>query len=178
MFQYPTLETERLTLRGWREADIEPLAAMMGDPEVAHFIGGVQSRSDAWRTMATFIGHWQLRGHGFWVVERKSDGAFIGRIGLWRPEGWPGLEVGWALARAYWGQGFASEAAKASLDYGFGHYPVKKLISTIHPDNRPSQRVAERLGETRSGVFEIAIFGRRYPVDIWEISRERWSARA
>jgi len=88
------------------------------------------------------------------------------------------LEVGWALARPYWGQGIATEAAKASLDYGFRHYPVTKLISTIHADNRPSQRVAERLGETRSGVAELAIFGRRYPVDVWEITRERWDATA
>lgn len=178
MFQYPIIETERLILRGWREADIEPFAAMMAQPEVAQFIGGVLSPSDAWRTMATFIGHWHLRGHGFWVVERKSDGAFLGRIGLWRPEGWPGLEVGWALERAYWGQGIATEAAKASLDYGFRHYSVTKVISTIHADNRPSQRVAERLGETRSGVVELAIFGRRYPVDVWEIDRERWNATA
>ena len=176
MLEYPIVETERLILRGWREEDLEWFAALMADPDVANFIGGVQSRSDAWRTMASFIGHWHLRGHGFWVVERKSDGAFLGRIGLWRPEGWPGLEVGKELiARAYWGQGYATEAAKASLDYGFRHYPVPKLISTIRADNRPSQRVAERLGETRGGPFEIVISGRRTPVDVWEISRERWA---
>lgn len=177
MFVYPIVETERLILRGWREEDFEPHAALMADLEVARFIGGAQARNDAWRYMASFIGHWHLRGHGFWAVERKSDGAFIGRIGLWRPEGWPGLEVGWTLARAYWGYGYATEGARASLDYGFRHYPVPKLISLIHADNRPSQRVAERLGETRGAPFEIVLAGRIYPVAIWEIGREKWAAR-
>jgi RimJ/RimL family protein N-acetyltransferase len=172
----PIIETERLILRGWREEDYQPFAAMMADPETARFIGGVQSANDAWRTMATIIGHWQLRGYGFWVVERKSDKTFLGRIGLWQPEGWPGMEVGWGLARGHWGNGYATEAAKASLDYGFHNYKVAKLISTIHPENIPSQRVAKRLGEIKGAPFEHVIYGNRSPVDIWEISREKWEA--
>jgi len=172
----PVIETERLILRGWREEDHKPLAAMFADSEVMRFIGGVQSFNDSWRSMAAIIGHWHLRGFGFWVVERKEDGAFIGRIGLWCPEGWPGMEVGWALARPYWGQGYATEAARASFDYGFRQFAVPKLVSLIHADNRASQRVAERLGETKGALFELVIYGNRTPVDIWEISRERWTA--
>jgi RimJ/RimL family protein N-acetyltransferase len=172
----PTLETERLLLRGWRNEDFEPLCRMMADDEVMRFIGGVHSRSDTWRSMAFIIGHWALRGYGFWVVERKTDGAFLGRIGLWQPEDWPGLEVGWALDRPYWGEGYATEAAKASLDYGFRNYRVSRLVSTIAPDNRASQRVAERLGETKGAPLSLTMFGHSFSVDVWEISRERWGA--
>jgi RimJ/RimL family protein N-acetyltransferase len=172
----PTLETERLRLRGWRDEDFEPLCRMMADGEVMRFIGGVHSRMDTWRVMAFFVGHWVLRGHGFWVVERKADGAFLGRVGLWRPEGWPGLEVGWALDRPYWGEGYATEAAKASLDYGFRNHAVPQLISPIDPDNRPSQRVAERLGETKGPPHTFTLIGRSFTADVWGISRERWVA--
>ena len=119
MTNVPTIDTERLTLRGWRESDLDAYAAMMADPEVMRFLGGASSRGDAWRGMATLIGHWALRGFGLWAVERKSDGALIGRVGIQYPEGWPSTEVAWTLARPYWGQGYATEAAQASLDYGF-----------------------------------------------------------
>ena len=172
-----TLETDRLILRGWRDDDLDPFSQMMADADVARFIGGsALARDDAWRSMAAFIGHWVLRGFGFWVVERKSDGAFLGRVGLWQPEGWPGLEVGWALARPYWGNGYATEAAKASLDYGFRHYPVPTLVSLIDPDNQASQRVAERLGETKGAPMNVTIFGRTFSADMWQITRERWSS--
>jgi RimJ/RimL family protein N-acetyltransferase len=173
----PVVETERLTLRGWREEDHTPFAAMLADAEVMRFIGGVQAFNDAWRTMAAIVGHWELRGYGFWAVERKSDRAFIGRIGLWNPSGWPQMEVGWALAREHWGKGYAAEAATASLDYGFRNIPLPKLISLIHADNRNSQAVAKRIGETPGGPFEVVVFGNRSPVTIWEISRETWAAR-
>jgi RimJ/RimL family protein N-acetyltransferase len=170
------LETQRLRLRGWTENDFEPYARMMSDPDVARFIGGAMSRNDAWRSMATIVGHWALRGYGFWVVERKTDGAFLGRIGLWRPEGWPGLEVGWALDRPYWGDGYATEAACAALEHGFRSHPVDKLISLIDPENRPSQRVAGRLGETKGAPATIVLFGNSFSLDVWEITRDQWRA--
>ena len=85
------------------------------------------------------------------------------------------MEVGWALDRPYWGQGYATEAAKAALDYGFRNYPVAKLISLIDPGNQPSQRVAERLGESKGAQTTLTLFGRGFSADIWQITRERWS---
>jgi RimJ/RimL family protein N-acetyltransferase len=142
--EVPTLTTERLTLRGWREDDLDAYAAIAADSEVMRFMGGPLDRADTWRQMAVFVGHWELRGHGLWVVER--DGELIGRVGLIRPEGWPGLEVGWLLGREAWGQGYATEAARAAVHYAWRELGADELISLIAPENLPSQRVAERLG--------------------------------
>jgi RimJ/RimL family protein N-acetyltransferase len=103
--------TERLVLREWRASDLEPLAAMTADVEVMRYLGGAVDRSQAWRMMSLFAGHWQLRGFGTWVVQRRADDAVLGRAGLWQPEGWPGVEVGWMFARSAWGCGYATEAA-------------------------------------------------------------------
>ena len=149
---------------------------MMADPEVARFIGGVQTRSSVWRTMAMFVGLWALRGYGFWVVERKSDSVFLGRAGLWRPEGWPGVELARTLDRPYWGNGYATEAAKAALDYGFLKLLVPKLVSLIDPKNAPSQRVAKRLGQTKGAPITVELYGQSFSPDVWEISRDRRTA--
>ncbi len=170
----PVIETSRLTLRGWRDEDLDGLAHMMADPAVTRFLGGTLSRNNTWRVMATFVGHWTLRGFGFWVVERKSDHAFLGRVGLWQPAGWPGTELGWALDAPFWGQGYAVEATRAALDYSFATYKLPKLISLIEPEHRSSHRLAERLGLTRGKAGSILIRGSSTTFDIWEIERERW----
>jgi len=97
--------------------------------------------------MAFVIGHWQVWGAGTWVVEQKESGAFIGIVGFSEPEGWPGLELAWTLARPYWGQGYATEAAREALAYAFTIWKRERVISLIHPENRASIRVAERIGE-------------------------------
>jgi RimJ/RimL family protein N-acetyltransferase len=140
----PTLASSRLTLRGWRPDDAERYAEITADPEVMRFVGGALDPPEAWRQIALFAGHWLLRGYGLWAVER--DGELIGRVGLWRPEGWPGLEVGWLLARDAWGHGYATEAARASIAWAWVNVPDDQLISIIAPENVASMRVAERLG--------------------------------
>src|SRR5687767_306644 len=109
------LETDRLVLRLFVESDLEAYARICADPEVMKYLGSRKplNRAEAWRQMAFFLGHWQLRGYGIWAVEEKAGGALVGRIGLHNPEGWPGLEVGWLLGRAVWGRGYAPEGARA-----------------------------------------------------------------
>ena len=114
------LETERLILRMFRDSDFDAYAEMCGDTEVMKYLGGpTMTRSEAWRSMAMVVGHWQLRGFGLWAVEERRAGCLVGRVGCWRPEGWPGLEIAWTLRRAFWGQGYATEAARAALDVAF-----------------------------------------------------------
>jgi RimJ/RimL family protein N-acetyltransferase len=143
------LETERLLLRPFRESDLDAYAEICGDAEVMRYIGEFKplDRAMAWRSMATHLGHWQLRGYGMWAVEEKATGRMVGRVGLWKPEGWPDLEVGWMLHRDCWGRGFATEAGRASIDAAFRGLGVDHVISVIHPENAASIRVAERLGE-------------------------------
>jgi RimJ/RimL family protein N-acetyltransferase len=142
----PTLETERLRLRGWRQSDFEPFAAYYADPDTAAFVGGTCSRNDAWRRMAAYAGHWTLRGYGFWAVEEKSTNQFVGYAGLWFPEGWPEPEVGWGLLKAGQGKGFATEASLRAREYGFSTIGFKTLISFIDLKNTASRAVAERMG--------------------------------
>jgi RimJ/RimL family protein N-acetyltransferase len=160
----PRLRTERLELRGWREGDLDAYAAMYADPEVTRFIGGSVGRDQAWRGLALMVGHWSLRGHGQWAAERRADGCLLGRVGLWQPEGWPGLELGWALARHAWGAGYATEAARAAMTWAWAHLDAPALIAVIAPDNDPSVRVARRLGmrareERELGGRPVVVFG-------------------
>ncbi len=174
----PRLETARLLLREWRAEDLDPLAEIMADADVVRYLSGEPlSRAETWRMLTGRAGHWALRGYGFWAAVRKSDSALIGTVGLHYPEGWPGLEVGWTLGKPYWGEGYATEGARAAVDYCFLTQSVPRLISVIDPDNAPSQAVAQRLGETRGERSEVVVSGKAYVVDIWSISRETWAAR-
>jgi RimJ/RimL family protein N-acetyltransferase len=175
----PRLETERLVMRGLCAEDFEPYAAMMADPDVARYVAPApMNRADAWRALSSGIGHWALRGYGAWAVIRKSDGAFLGRVGMIHPEGWPGLEIGWTLDKPYWGQGYATESAAAAMRYAFLTQPAARLISNIDPENTASQSVAVRLGETKGERTVLTIAGKAYPVDVWAIGRAEWEMRA
>ncbi len=165
----PVLRTDRLILRGWRAEDFEPYAAMLGDSETARFItrrGRPYSAAEAWAETAFMIGHWQLRGFGMFVIEARDGGAFLGRVGPLRPEGWPTTEIGWALAPGARGHGFATEAAAASAAWALRTLRPDRLISVIHPDNRSSQQVALRLGGRRTGET-FAPFGEA--CEIWQL---------
>jgi RimJ/RimL family protein N-acetyltransferase len=167
-------ETARLRLRPFHPGDVEPYAAMCADPEVMRFLGngGVMSREDAWRQLAMFAGHWQLRGFGMWAVEERATGAFVGRVGLHYPEGWPDREVGWALARAFWGRGYALEAARAALEEAFAQLGWGRVVSLIDPANARSVRLAERLGEQFRE--EVTVHGHR--VALYALEQSAWRA--
>ena len=153
------LETERLLLRHWTEADFEAYAAYYADPELARFIGGVCDRPTAWRRLAAEVGHWTLRGYGFWAVEEKATGELVGSVGLWRPEGWPELELGYWLMPAGQGKGYATEAGLKSREYAYEVLGARTLVSYIHPDNEASKRVAERMGARHEETIELLEFG-------------------
>jgi len=177
MTQAPRIETDRLILRAIdAERDFEPWAQMMADEETAKFIGGVAERATAWRQMCAVLGHWQVRGFGFLVVEEKATGNFAGRVGPWFPEGWPAKEVGWTIRREMWGRGYAVEAGAASLDWVFEHLGWDSVIHIIDPENRGSQRVAEKLGSTKIGYIDnVPPFG--FGADMWGQSADAWRAR-
>lgn len=166
----PQLTTERLILRGFEARDVEPYAGMMADPEVTRFLGDGKplSRADAWRQMALILGHWTLRGYGLWAVEERETGRLLGRIGCFEPEGWPGLEIGYALGRHAWGRGYAREAAAASLAWARETLGRRDIISIIRPDNEPSIRVATALGAEKGETIEFfggtAVIYRYLPV--------------
>lgn len=148
--------TDRLYLRQWREADAGPLARLQGDPEMMrHMIGGPVSADESWAMIAMMAGHWRLRGFGLWAVEEKATERFIGRIGLWYPQGWPGLEVSWFIDKAQWGKGYASEGARACRDIAFERLGAADICSIIHPENAASIRVAEKIGEHPSRTLDV-----------------------
>jgi RimJ/RimL family protein N-acetyltransferase len=162
------LETDRLRLRMFRESDLDAYAAMCADPEVMKYLGpGPMNRSEAWRNLALVLGHWQLRGFGLWAVEERGSGELVGRVGCWRPEGWPGMEIGWTLRRSSWGLGYATEAARAALDVALGRLGQSHVISMIHSENAASIRVARRLGMRLEGRAELMGF----PVVVYGIRR-------
>ena len=153
------IETQRLVLRQFSPDDLEAYARMLANPDVVRYIGQGKpvTKEVAWRSMATVLGHWQLRSYGLWAVELKSTKQLIGRIGLYNPEGWPGLEVGWMLDSQYWGKGYAFEGAKASITFARDVLHVATLISLIQANNHPSIRLATRLGAHRTS--EILLEG-------------------
>jgi RimJ/RimL family protein N-acetyltransferase len=150
------LVTDRLELRRWREEDLDDYAQVAADPEVACYVGGPFDRATAWRQIAVFIGHRELRGWTSSAVVERSSGQLIGRGGLWQPEGWPGLEVGWILGRSAWGSGYATELGRAVRDYAFSVLHIPHLISVIHPENAASIRVAEKIGSTFEREYDLS----------------------
>ncbi len=170
----PTIETERLILRPFTEADLDAYTAMLQAPAVRrslHLPDDV-GREQAWLQMAAWLGQWQLRGTGQWALEEKSTGAFVGRAGSHRPEraDWPGIEIGWTLHPDHWGMGYATEAGAAARDHAFAAHDVDALYSVILPENTASQAVARRLGFTPWQERTFAFFP-TMPHVIWRLHR-------
>ena len=177
MRRRPTLETERLILRPPCERDFTAFAAMMGDAEHVKFIGGRQPPSLAWRSLASMVGSWAMRGYGMFAVLEKDTGRWVGQTGPWKPHDWPGNEIGWALAPQAAGKGYAVEAAGATMDWAFDHLGWTEVIHCINPLNAASIRVAERLGSVRLGKVQCPAPYDKVESIAWGQTREAWQGR-
>jgi len=152
--QFADILTPRLRLRPWRDADLAPFAAMNADPRVMACMPGVLDRAASDAAAKRLRDHFDQHGFGKWVVETRVGEHFVGVVGL----GWctfdapanPSVEVGWRLFHSQWGNGYATEAARAALDCGFGAWRLERITSFTVPANERSWRVMERLGMSRS----------------------------
>ncbi|MGB7321095.1 MAG: GNAT family N-acetyltransferase, partial [Albidovulum sp.] len=141
----PTLQTERLTLRGPEARDYEPIAAFFADDVRSRGFGGPQNRNEAWRWFASMIGHWVLHGYSFWILDTRA-GETVGMVGIWGPEGWPEPELGWVMFENGESKGYAYEAALAVRAHAYQNLGFTTLSSNIFPGNTRSIALAERMG--------------------------------
>jgi [ribosomal protein S5]-alanine N-acetyltransferase len=182
MGRCPTLETDRLTLRPFRESDIDAYTAVLqsGPVRTSLHLPDDVGPTQAWNQMASWLGQWELRGTGQWALEERASGAFVGRAGLHRPHvaDWPGVEVGWTLHPDHWGKGYAAEAGARSVAYAFDELGLDEVVSVILPENERSIAVARRLGFT---FVEERVLS-HFPAmahGIWRLDRQAWApARA
>ena len=171
----PILETNRLILRAPVAEDFEAYAAWAADQEVMGYIGGVQARPVTWRGFCSIVGAWSVRGFSMFSILEKSTGRWIGRMGPWQPEGWPGPEIGWALERGSWGKGYATEGALACMDYVFDTLGWSEAIHIIDPANAASQAVAKKLGATCKGQAKMPAPFDHLPAECWSQTRAEWA---
>ncbi|MEO1258627.1 MAG: GNAT family N-acetyltransferase [Bacteroidota bacterium] len=145
--------TDRLIIRQWTAADFQYFKNYFSNKKTARYVGGVKTPEEAWRLMAAYIGHFQLKGFGYLAVEEKTTKQFVGCVGLWDSEPWLELELGYWILEEMQGKGYATEAAYRMKDFAFNNLKVDTLVSYIDPGNMPSIKLAERLG----GVFDEKI---------------------
>jgi RimJ/RimL family protein N-acetyltransferase len=169
MSEIPELRSTRLLLRAWRSNDAEAWGRICGDPVTMRYIGDGSPIPPhrAWHGLASFLGHWALRGYGMWAVADRSTGDLVGRTGLYHPEGWPGIELGWLFDRSRWGEGLATEAARLAAAWTWESLDTDRIIHLIRPENQASIRVAEKIGASLAERIELG--GRA--VDVYALAR-------
>ncbi|GAA6159773.1 GNAT family N-acetyltransferase [Ruegeria sp. HU-ET01832] len=154
----PRLETERLILRALSESDFDAEAEFFAS-DASKFLGGPKRSDETWRLMAQLLGHWVLRGYGFWGVEEKDSGRYVGHVGLWFPHSWPEPEIGWTLMNDATGKGYATEAALAARSHAYEVLGWETAVSMIDPENTASKAVADRLGAKFDYTYDHPAFG-------------------
>ncbi len=174
MFTTPTVETERLILRGFEERDVDAYTRIHRHPEVRRSLSIPEDfdELEAWNHLTRWNGQWTLRNSGQWAIELRETGQLIGRCGPHRPPrpDWPGLEIGWTLDPDHWGRGYATEGGAASIEWAFANHDDDHLVSVILPSNTPSQAVARRLGFAWREE-KVLSFVPDKPIGIWELPR-------
>lgn len=144
----PEIETERLLLRGFTPDDLDALCLVFGDADVMQYISGgkTRSREETEKGLRRTIEGWRRRGFGLWAVVEKTSAEVVGYCGLTFLEETPEVEVAYGLAKSAWGKGFATEAARASLRFGFEVVKLRRIVAVVNPQNLSSRRVLEKLG--------------------------------
>lgn len=155
--EIPRLETERLILRGFSDADFVQLTEFYADPDSAEYVGGLSEPAEVWRRMASYLGHWAMRGFGFFALEEKSSGRYIGYAGPWYPHGWPEPEIGWGLMAEARGNGYAREAALRARAFVYEDLGWETAISFVDDQNIASAKVAQAMGAQADG--QTLLFG-------------------
>jgi ribosomal-protein-alanine N-acetyltransferase len=179
------ITTERLMLRPWRDDDLERFAALNADPRVREFFPAVQTYQESADSMRFILDHWQRRGFGLWAVEVIGGAPFIGFIGLSVPSFhapfMPCVELGYRLAFAQWGHGYATEGARAALDFGFRVVGLTEVVAMTATNNERSRRVMERLGMSHDPAddFDHPQIPDGHPLCrhvLYRIGARRWNA--
>ncbi len=179
------LDTPRLRLRAWRDADRAPFAALNADPQVRAYFPALLTRAESDASIDRWQAHLQGRGRGWsnWAVELRSRPQFIGFVGLSKPADdlpfSPRVEIGWRLAKAHWGQGYASEAARAALRLAFEQLGLDEVVSFTAVDNQRSRAVMLRLGMQHAEDFDhphLPLGHRLRPHCLYRLSRTHWQA--
>jgi len=160
--------TERLILRLWKQSDREPFAAMNADPDVMRYFPSTRTREESDNMVNTVEQRFAEKGWGLWAVEEESSGAFIGFVGLNIP-GYelpfsPVIEIGWRLDKAFWGKGYAPEAARKALEIGFQQFAMEEIVAFTALTNLPSQRVMEKIGMIRCEEFDHPSLAEGHPL--------------
>ena len=178
-----TLHTPRLTLREWRDADVDSFAAMFDDPKVMEFLLPAPNRAAIEAIVGRVRAHFGQHGFGWWAAELKATGQFIGFIGLshvpFEAHFTPAVEIGWRLASEHWGKGYATEGAKTALDFGFTRLGLREIVSFTVSANRRSWHVMQRIGMTHNQAddFDHPRLAEGDPLRrhvLHRISRARW----
>ncbi len=177
------VDTPRLRMRQWRDADREPFAALNADPAVMEFFAGVESRESSDASIEAWQSQLAARGWSNWALELRASGEFLGFTGLSVPRRVlpfsPCVEVGWRLARRHWGQGYATEAARAALEVGFARLALPEIVSFTAVGNRRSRAVMERIGlRDTHRDFDYPAFPDGHPLRrhcLYRLTREEWT---